>query len=100
MIFARYGQEWGQCSTCGFDVPVSLLRWNGKYGWQCTAAPGANCLDTRPDREDYEAQLKFPKNEGARRSKAPLTNTANEGVSDNDFEGYGYTPYGSGSYGS
>ena len=97
--FSRYHEEWGICDTCSFDVPVSLLIYNTKYGWQCTGYPGANCFDSRPDREDYEAKLRFPPNEGVRQSHAPQVNP-NEGISDEaESLGYGLGPYGEEPYG-
>lgn len=81
--YARYHSEWGTCQTCGFDVPVSRIRWDSRYGWQCTGYPGANCADSRPDRDDYLAARRFPSGEGARRSNAP-TVTATEGIDPTD----------------
>ena len=98
----RFREAWGQCGTCGFDVPVSRLRFNGKYGWQCTGAPGADCFDTRPDIEDYLQARRFPPNEGVRRTKAPLTNTSNEGIDADEADqgqGFGNRPFGSGRFG-
>lgn len=77
----RYREPWGQCGTCGFDVPVSRLRFTRRYGWQCIGEPGANCADLHPDRDDYLAARRFPPGEGVRRTAAPLTNTATEGQS-------------------
>lgn len=75
----RTGLAWGQCDFCGFDVPVDRLR-RTKYGIQCTGAPGANCYDTRPDRDDYLAMTRFKVAEGVRKSSMPVTNTATEGT--------------------
>lgn len=101
--FPVYREEWGQCDYCGFDVPVSRLKYDEKYGWQCTGYPGANCVDSRPDREDYEQMRRFPPNEGIRQSTAPITNSQTEGVGDEAEDivggGYGITPYGTGPYG-
>lgn len=76
---AKYRQEWGTCQTCGFDVPVSKLVFDTKYGVQCTGYPGANCRDRRPDHDDYLAARQFPVGEGTRRSVMPPV-TASEGI--------------------
>lgn len=81
---ARYHEEWGVCGVCGFDVPVSKLSFDRKYGWQCTGYPGANCKDSHPDRDDYLAARRFPVGEGSRRSIAP-TVLATEGIGTDDI---------------
>lgn len=78
-VFPRYQEPWGQCGTCGFDVPVSRLRRHQKWGWQCTGAPGANCWDGAVDRDMQLAARRFPVGEGVRKTPAPLTNTTTEG---------------------
>ena len=95
-------EEWGQCATCGSDVPVSKLVFDSKYNWMCLGPPGAGCFDPRPDREDHLRWRRFRLNEGGRCSKSPLTNTLTEGVDDTAPEGrtgWGYSPYGTSPYG-
>lgn len=97
----KYGEEWGVCSVCGFDVPVSRLRYDNRYGWQCTGLPGANCADPRPDRDDYLRTRRIRLGEGARTSRAPVTNTLTEGGGNagGAQTGYGYDDYGESPYG-
>lgn len=79
--YPRFREPWGKCGTCGFDAPVSKLRFDSKYGWQCTGWPGATCADQRPDRDDYLARpVPSRPGEGSRRTNAPVTNTATEGI--------------------
>ena len=79
--YPRYHEEWGCCQTCSFPVPVSRLRFDPKYGVQCTGWPGANCADKRPDHDDYLAARRFPAGEGARVSTMPVVDV-NEGKGD------------------
>ena len=76
----RYHEPWARCSTCGLDVPKSKIKRHPRWGWQCTGEPGANCYDKGPDRDQQQARYRFPRNEGVRKTKAPLTNTVQEGV--------------------
>lgn len=80
MSFPRFHQAWARCATCGFDVPVSKIRFHRRFGWQCTGAPGANCYDEGPHYDERPRGLR-PLFEGVRRSTTPRTDTVDEGVS-------------------
>jgi hypothetical protein len=78
--YPRYDDAWGQCGTCGFDVPVRWLVLTRKHGWQCLPGSGRTrgCFDSNFDRDDI---IYIPSSgEGARLSPAPLTNIAAEGT--------------------
>ena len=76
---SRFSQAWARCSTCGFDVPVSRIRYHQRFGWQCTAPPGLNCYDEGPHYDERRRGIR-PPYEGVRRTSAPLTDTLLEGI--------------------
>jgi hypothetical protein len=75
--FPRYGEPWAKCSVCGLDHPRSKLRYHKRFGWQCVGV-GADCWAGGPHRD--ENRPVYRPGEGVRKTAAPLTNTATEGL--------------------
>lgn len=73
-----YKEPWAKCQTCGIDVPRSKIRLHPRFGWQCIARPGLICWDGLLQGDEYH-YIPRPY-EGVRKTAAPLTGTATEGI--------------------
>lgn len=77
-------EEWGRCQSCSGSYPVSQLRLNRRFGWQCL--PGnwrgtSGCWAGNFFRD--EVPPPYRPGEGTRRSAAPTVDTT-EGIETND----------------